>query len=336
MIAITYGRYGTPDVLALNEVTTPAPKPGEVLVRIRAAAATPTGCAFRAGKPIVTRLFMGMRRPKAPILGSDFAGEIAAIGDGVSALQIGDTVYGTTAPGSGAYAQYLTLPATGAIVPKPANLTFAEAAGLSDGVLTALPFLRDKAKLRPGQTILINGASGSIGTMAVQLAKHYGAHVTAVCSGANADLVRSLGADSVIDYTSEDFTAGRNAYDVVFDAVGKSSFGRCRRILKPRGRYLTTVPSMTGMLAVLWTSIRGGRRAIFAATGLRAAADKARDLEFVRGLAEAGIVRPITDRSYLLAEMAEAHRYVETGHKRGSVTVTMPAADKLAFPQIAG
>ncbi len=227
----------------------------------------------------------------------------------------------------GACAQYKCLPKTAALVKKPTNLTDEEVAGICEGALTALPFLRDEAGLRPGQRVLINGASGGIGSIAVQLAKYFGAHVTGVCSGANLELVSSLGADRVIDYTQEDFTLGDESYDVIFDTVGKSSFFRCRAALRPQGIYLTTVPSLTIMLQMLGTSMLSKKRAIFAAAGKRTCAEKVKDLDLVKRLVESGAIKPVVDRRYRLEQLAEAHRYVEKGHKRGSVVVTVPHDD---------
>jgi len=323
MRAMTLARYGTPDVFRLDTLPSPEPKAGEVLVRIHATAATPSDCAMRMGRPLVVRLFAGLRRPRASILGDVFAGEVVAVGPGATKFRPGDAVYGTAAPGSGTYAEFICLSENGPIAPKPESLSFAEAAAISDGAVTALPFLRDHGKVGPGQRVLVNGASGAIGTIAVQLAKHFGAEVTGVCSTRNVDLVRSLGADRVIDYTTTDFTAARNAYDVIFDAVGKSSFARAGRALKPGGRYLTTVPTFGAVAQGLRTRFFGSRRAIFAMTGLRRSSDKAADLDYATRLVEAGRLRSVTDRSYPLDRLGEAHAYVETGHKRGSVVIAL-------------
>ncbi|MCW5718929.1 MAG: NAD(P)-dependent alcohol dehydrogenase [Bauldia sp.] len=324
MRAMTLARYGTPDVFHLGTMPSPEPKAGEVLVRIHATAATPSDCAMRLGRPLVIRLFAGLRRPKASILGDVFAGEVVAVGPGATKFRPGDAVYGTAAPGTGTYAELLCLSENGPIARKPDGLSFSEAAGISDGVVTALPFLRDHGRVGPGQRVLVNGASGAIGSIAVQLAKHFGAEVTGVCSTRNVDLVRSLGADHVIDYTTTDFTAARNAYDVIFDAVGKSSFARAGRALKPGGRYLTTVPTFGAVAQGLRTRLFGSRRAVFAMTGLRSGPAKAADLHFANGLIEAGQLRAVTDRTYPLSRLAEAHAYVETGHKRGSVVIAVP------------
>jgi NADPH:quinone reductase-like Zn-dependent oxidoreductase len=240
----------------------------------------------------------------------------------VKGFRVGDQVFASSGASLGAHAEYICLPEDGAMATKPVNMTFEEAAAVSEGGLTALPFLRDKGKIERGQTVLINGASGAVGTSAVQLAKYFGAVVTGVCSTTNVELVRSLGADEVIDYTREDFTGSGRAYDIIFDAVGKNSFLRCRGALKPGGIYLTTVPTPAIALQMLWTSRVGSKRAVFAATGLRPAKEKAKDLLFLKELCEAEALKPVIDRRYPMEQAADAHRYVETGHKKGHVVIT--------------
>jgi NADPH:quinone reductase-like Zn-dependent oxidoreductase len=322
MKAIVQERYGSPDVLWLEEVEKPVPADNEVLVRIDAAVVTPPDCAFRKAEPSITRLFNGLLRPKISILGGDFAGVIEAIGNNTTRFKTGDQVYGTSAS-FGAHAEYICLPEHGGLALMPDNMTCEEAVALSDGALTALPFLRDHGQVRKGQNVLINGASGSVGAAAVQLAKYFGAEVTGVSSTMNLDLVRSLGADKVIDYTQQDFTRTGETYDVIFDAVGKSSFSRCKASLKQRGIYLTTVLSAAIPLQMLWTARFRGKQAIIALTGLRSPEDKANDLAFLGELAEAGMIRPVIDRRYSLGQIADAHRHVETGHKKGSVVVVV-------------
>jgi NADPH:quinone reductase-like Zn-dependent oxidoreductase len=234
---------------------------------------------------------------------------------------VGDEVFGTMAPKFGAHAEYVCLSEDAAVEPKPAGLGYAEAAALADG--TALCFLRDKAGLKPGQTILINGASGAVGAAAVQLAKHFGATVTGVCSGANTDLARKLGADHVIDYTEADFARAGRSYDVIFDVAGASSFSRCRAALNPAGAYLTTAPSPAIFLQMPWTSRFGSRHAVVAFTGLRAPGEKRRDLRYITELAEATALVPVIDTAYPLRRIADAHRHVDAGHKRGNVVVTL-------------
>lgn len=321
MKAAVQTEYGPPDVLEVRDVEKPVPGHDEVLIRIHASTVTHPDCAMRKADPFIVRFFAGLLKPRGnAILGDSLAGQVEAVGRGVTLFAPGDRVFGVTG-GRGAHAEYVCLPQTAALVPKPASLDDPEAAGLAYGFLTAMPFLRDLAKVRPGRTLLVNGAAGSVGTVAVQIARHLGAEVTGVCSAANLDLVASLGAGRVIDYAEEDFTEADGAYDIVFDAVGRSTFARCRRALKPDGVYLTTVPSLAILLQMLWTSRRGGRKAIFAATGLRRPAEKIRDLHLLGELAEAGTIRPVIDRRYRLDEIAAAHAYVETGHKAGDVVV---------------
>jgi NADPH:quinone reductase-like Zn-dependent oxidoreductase len=332
MKAIVYERYGPPTVLQLREVEQPAPRDDEVLIKVHATTVSSVECAMRNGDPLVARLFIGLRKPICTTPGEVLAGEVVAVGKDVRRLKAGDRVFGSTkgahlfvAAGQdwGACAQYKCLPEGAALALKPANLTDEEAAAICEGALTALPFLRDTAGLRRGQSILINGASGSIGTIAVQLARHLGAAVTGVCSTANLELVRSLGADQVIDYTREDFTRSGQAYDVIFDVAGKSSFSRCRGSLGPDGVYMTTRPTLAISLQMLRASRTGGKRAVFAASGLRSLSEKARDLELIRALVEAGKLKPVIDRRYTLQQIVEAHRYVEHGHKQGSVVIAM-------------
>jgi NADPH:quinone reductase-like Zn-dependent oxidoreductase len=329
MKAVVYTTYGMPDVLHISEVPSPTPKNNEVLIRIHAAAVTTTDCKLRSGDKLM-RLVFGLRRPKRPILGTEFAGEIEAVGKEVQHYRLGDQVFAATGAGFGAYAEYICLPEDGALAPKPANATYAEAAAICEGGLTALPFLRDTGKIQRGHRVLINGASGAVGASAVQLAKVFGADVTGVCGPTNVELVRSLGADTVIDYSKEDFTRTGQLYDIIFDAVGKSSFSRCKGSLKPGGVYLATVPSLALYAHVLRTAKLSGKKAKVAATGLRPPSEKAKDLRYLADLTEAGTLKPTVDRSYPMAQVAEAHRHVETGHKRGTVVITMDNATELA------
>jgi len=323
MKVIICTKYGSPDVLQLKEVEKPTPKDNEVLIRIFAAIVSPSDCVFRKGEPFIARFFSGLIRPKNSIPGEMLAGEIEAVGKDVKLFKKGDQVFGSTGMSLGAYAEYICLPEEGVLIIKPANLTYEDAATVCDGALTALPFLRDKGNIQSGQKVLINGASGSVGTAAVQLAKYYGAEVTGVCSTTNLELVKSLGADKVIDYTKEDFTQSGETYDVIFDAVGKSLFTRCKSSLTQRGVYLTTVPTLVIMLQMLWTSKIGSKRAIIAFTGLRPAREKTKDLIFLKELVETGKIKSVIDRRYPLEQTAEAHRYVETGHKKGNVVITV-------------
>jgi NADPH:quinone reductase-like Zn-dependent oxidoreductase len=319
MKAIVYTKFGPPDVLQLKEVEKPAPKADEVLIRIYATTVAAEDPRIRASPGL-----NGLGKPRKPILGFYLAGEIVSTGRDVKRFSIGDRVYGNTGLKIlSTYAEYTCMPEDGALAIKPANLTYEDSAAIPNGALTALPFLRDQGKIRSGQKVLINGASGTVGTCAVQVAKYYGAEVTGVCSTTNLELVKSLGADHVIDYTQEDFTQSGQTYDIIFDAVGKSSFSRCKSSLKDGGIYLTTVPTPGGMLQSLWTSIAGGKKVAFAATGLRPARDKAKDLAFIRELVESGRIKAVIDRRYPLEQIAEAHRYVEKGHKKGDVVITV-------------
>lgn len=320
MYAVGHTKYGPPEVLRMMETQKPVPKDDEVLVRIHTATATAVDCAFRQGSPYMARLFTGLLRPKRMIPGSELAGVIEAVGSRVKQYQAGDRVFGAAL---GANAEYACIPEAGEIALMPEGWTFEQAAAVPYGALTALPFLRDMAAVGPGKQVLINGASGTIGTYAVQLARHYGAEVTGICSANNAAMVKSLGADTVIDYTREDWTRSDHAYDVIFDAVGKSSFTSCRRILKPGGVYLTTVSSASVLFHMMRTSFFGGKKAVLGLTGLRQTADRRKDLAFIVGLLEAGSIHPVIDRVYPFDQLAEAHRYVETGRKKGSVVIAV-------------
>jgi NADPH:quinone reductase-like Zn-dependent oxidoreductase len=330
MNAITYRRYGAPSVVGIERIAKSVAGENEVLVRVRAASIGAADSAARLGNPAMVRLFSGLFTPRIPVLGSDFSGVIAHVGSEVTGWAVGDEVIGVTSVRMSAHAEYVTMPGDGPLVLKPADMNWEHAASLAE--LTALPFLRDGAKLTAGQRVLINGASGSVGVSAVQLAKHFGAHVTAVCSGANAELVRSIGADEVIDYTVVDFTAvdftdpavstPAQPFDVVFDAVGKSSFRRCARLLTPTGIYLSTVPSVPLLVRAAFIKRARGRRAGILFTGLRKAQAQLADLTEIVRLAGLGVVVPVVDSSFDVANAAAAHARVDSGRKRGSVVVT--------------
>lgn len=326
MRAIFAARYGDPDVLEIREVEKPTPKDNEVLIRILATATAQPDVAFRSGQPYLSRLFVGLTAP-TKIPGDVLAGVIEETGPNVSLFKVGDAVFGSSGAGMGTNAEYIVLPEDAALAIKPESVTFEEAAAISEGSLTAMPFLRDGGKLQAGQRILINGAAGGIGVYAIQLAKYLGAEVTAVCGPSNLDLVRSLGADHAIDYTQADFAKTGERYDVIFDAVSKRSFAQCRDALLPGGRYLCTVPS-GGVMAAMLISAFSDKKAVLMTTGLRKPADKKKDLELFTGLIASGALRPVISRTYPLAQMAAAHRYVETGHKRGSVAITIGHVDR--------
>lgn len=318
MTAAAYRRYGGPEVLQPEQLPVPSPRQGEVLVRVAAVAASAADAALRSAQPFAARLAAGLLRPRNPVLGSEVAGIVVALGPGVTSVAVGARVVGATGAGMGGYAEYVCLEAAGTAV-VPDGIDLPDAVGVTEGGLTALPFLRDQARVVPGQRVLVNGASGCVGTSAVQLAVHLGAAVVGVCSGPNADLVRSLGAVEVIDYTTTDFTAAREAYDVVFDTVATSSFRRTRRALRPGGVYLTTAPSPVAAVQSLVTRSTARRHVRLGFTGLRSQAEKVADMALLLGLAERGIVRPVVDRRYPLSDAATAHQYVGSGHKRGTV-----------------
>ena len=320
MKAIVWTKYGNPDVLKLREVEQPDPKGNEVRIRIHAAVITPSDCAFRKADPFMIRFMYGLTKPKTTTQGVEFAGEVEAVGREVSLFKKGDQVYGLSPNHFGAHAEYICLPEEKLLTLKPVNATYEETAAVCDGAPTALIFLRDQANIQKGQKVLINGASGAVGAYAVQLAKYYGAEVTGVCSTANVDLVKSLGADKVIDYTRQDFSKDRDSYDIIFDAIGKSSFKKCKNSLKAKGVYLSTVPALATMLQMLWTSKFSDKKVKFTTAGLKQ--NKA-NLMFLKDLVEAGRIKPVIDRRYPLEKIADAHRYVETGRKKGNVIITL-------------
>jgi len=316
MKAIVYTKFGPPEVLQLKEVGKPTPKANEVLIRIHATSVVKEDPDMRASPG-----FNGFLKPRHPILGQELAGEIESTGKDVTRFKPGDQVFGFDM--FGAYAQYKCMPENGTLAIKPANLSYEEAASIPNGALTALPFLRDKGKIQSGQTVLIYGASGSVGSAAVQLARYYGADVTGVCSAANLEWVKSLGAAQVIDYTRENFTKNGKTYDIIFDTVGKIPFSACKGSLADEGIYLSTVPSPIILLHALWPAKGGSKKAKFIAAGLRPASEKVKDLVFLSRLIEAGEIKPVIDRCYPLEQIAEAHRYVEQGHKKGNVVITV-------------
>lgn len=319
MKAIVYTKFGSPEVLHLQEVEKPTPKDNEVLIKIVATTVAKEDPDMRASPGA-----NGFLKPSHPILGQELAGEVEAIGREVTRFRPGDQVFGMEF--FGAYAQYKCMPENGVLVIKPANISYEDAASIPNGALTALPFLRDQARIRSGQTVLIYGASGSVGSAAVQLARYYGAEVTAVCSTVNLERVKSLGADQVIDYTRENFTENGKTYDIIFDTVGKKPFSTCKGSLVDGGIYLSTVPSPIILLHAVWPANSGGKKVKFLAAGLRPASEKVKDLVFLTRLIEAGEFTPIIDRCYPMEQIADAHRYVEQGHKKGNVVITIPAS----------
>jgi NADPH:quinone reductase-like Zn-dependent oxidoreductase len=329
MKAILHTEYGPPDELQLKEVEKPVPKEDEVLIKIHATTVTTSDCNIRNFTFVpslfvpISRMQFGFTKPKNNILGLDLAGEIEAVGVDVKRFKKGDHVFGSSEPALGAHAEYICIPEEWAITKKPANLTYEEAASIPLAAITALFFIRDQGNIRAGQNILINGASGAIGTFAVQLAKYYGAEVTGVCSTKNLELVKSLGADQVIDYTKEDFTKTGQTYDFIFDVVGKSSFSSCKNLLKKNGIYLVTLPKLDTLIQMLWTSMVGDKKV---KNGTQPATIE--NLDFLKELTEAGKLKTIIDRRYPLEETAEAFRFVEKGHKKGSVVITVDHNNK--------
>jgi NADPH:quinone reductase-like Zn-dependent oxidoreductase len=324
MKAILHTKYGPPDELQLKEVDKPLPKDNEVLIKVHASTVTTTDCNVRnltfvpKSFRFLAGMMFGFKKPKINILGIDLAGEIEAVGNKVKRFRIGDQVFGSAGTKFGAHAEYVCVSEEGALVIKPAKMTFSEAAAISLAGNTALFYIRDLAKIQPGQKILIHGASGAIGTYAVQLAKYYGAEVTGVCSAANAEMLKSLGATKVIDYTKEDFTKSGERFDFVFSVVGKTTFSQCKGLLKQKGIYLENMLELKDMLTMMWTSIIGGKKM---KGGVSAA--KAVNLNFFIELIESGKLKPVIDRSYPLEQTANAFQYVEQGHKKGNVVITV-------------
>ena len=333
MKAIVHTQYGSPDVLHLQEVDTPTPKKNEVLVRVLASSVNfgdITARNFKAIRPsefsmplplwLPSRIMMGYRKPRNPILGSEFAGEVTAIGSEVTQFQIGDQVFGYRGMHMGTNAEYVCIAETGIIAPKPHNITHEEAVTLPYGALTALNLLR-KVEIQPGQRVLVNGASGSIGSYAVQLAKHYGAVVTGVCSTPRIEYVKSLGADAVIDYTQEDFTKNGEQYDLIFDVLGKSSFARCKNSLTTNGRYLLASFKMHQVFQMIRTALFGKKKVICALSSENQA-----DLNVVKQLVEEGAIHAIIDKRFPLTQVADAHRYIENGYRKGGLVIQVQGA----------
>lgn len=320
MLAAVTTKYGSPNVLKISEVTKPKAKPNEVVVRVHASSVTAADMMMRRGSPYYGRLFLGLLKPKNSVSGTGFAGEVETIGSEVSKFNIGDRVFGETVFGFGSNAEFTCVPQDGIIMKMPEDISFDAASLLCDGPLTSMNFLKRLVDVKPGQRVLINGASGSLGTAAVQLAKYYGAHVTGVCSSANETMVKSLGADQVIDYTKMDFTKTDQTWDVIYDTVGKSSFSKCKSVLTANGHYLS--PVLDGTLwSMLWTSMFGTKKAKFSATGVLPKPVLKLLLADVRELIVSGDLEVVIDRRYRLDQIVEAHQYVDGGHKKGNVVL---------------
>ena len=319
MKADIYEEYGAPDVLQLKEVEKPTPKDNEVLIKVYATTVTAGDLKTRKADPFFLRFMFGLIRPNMNILGSEFAGEIESIGADVKKFKKGDQVFGNSMVG-GTYAEYMCLPEEGVVAIKPANMTYEEAAAGPSGAIVTLQGLR-KYNIQSGQKVLVYGASGSLGTAAIQLAKVFGAEVTGVCSTTNVEMVKSLGADKVIDYTQEDFAKNGETYDLILDVVGKSSFSKSKGSLKPSGVYLSSWPSLPLVLQVIWTSMIGGKKAKIMTEN-----PSLKSLMFIKELYEGGKIKPVIDRRYPLAQTAAAHSYVNTGRKKGNVVITLAHA----------
>lgn len=319
MKAIVYAKYGPPEVLQLHDVEKPVPKDNEILIKIYATTVTSGDARMRRADPFAVRFFNGLTVPKkVTILGNELSGKIEAIGKDVKLFKTGDDVFGQTGLSLGANAEYICLPEYGSLAIKPANITYEEAASIPFGGSTTLHFLR-KANITTGQKVFIYGASGSLGTSAIQLAKYFGAEVTGLCSSSNLELVRSLGADKVIDYTKEDFTKSGLTYDIIFDTVGASPFSGCLKSLNEKGVYLRAVHmALPPVVRGLWTSIFSSKKVI---GGI--AVERKENIVFLKELIESGKLKPVIDKVFPIEKTAEAHTYVDTGHKKGNVVITV-------------
>ena len=319
MIAAVYKKYGPPEVVKLAEVDRPSPRSNEVLVKVQATTVNRTDCGFRSAEYFISRLFSGLFKPKFEILGNEFAGIIEAVGNDVTLFNIGDKVFGYNDSKFGAHAEYMTIAETDAITTIPNELTFEEAAPITEGAHYALCDIR-AAKTKSGHDVMIYGASGAIGSAAVQLVKYFGAKVTAVCNTKNVEVVKSLGADQVIDYLAQDFTKIHQKFDFIFDAVGKSSFGQCKPLLKKRGIYISTElgKNSENIFLALLTPLLGGKKVLFPLPTI-----KKEDVIFLKKLVESGKYKPLVDRSYHLDKIVDAYKYVETRQKVGNIVITL-------------
>lgn len=316
-------KYGGPEVYQMIDIDTPNPEENEVLVKVYRAVVSPTDGNFRSGKPLIARVFSGLFKPKKKIHGEMFVGAVVEVGTNVTDFKVNDMVYGSNGMKLGAYAEYVAVNVKEAIKKVPEDLEYKDVLALIDGGITALPFLKEAGNIKSGDSVLINGASGAVGSMAVMIAKHFKAEVTGVCSTHNVEKVKSLGADYIIDYKKEDFTKNNNSYDIIFDAVGKSSYGKAKTALKETGIYLSTFPTPVVMIQALFRKNSKNKRASFMAAGLRKPNVKIEDLSYLEELVRSGELKPLHGKVYKLKDLGKAQTYVETGHKVGNVTINI-------------
>jgi len=321
MKAIIATGYGGPEMLKLSEVQKPGFNDYEVLVKIVASSATAADCMMRSGKPYIGRLFTGLKKPKHAIPGTGFSGFVVSVGEKVQSFKIGDDVFGETTLGFSTNAEYVAIPETGVILHKPENLKHHEACSICDGFLTSIHFLKNIAKIKKGHKVLINGASGSLGTAAIQLAKLYGAEVTGICSSRNIGLVKSLGADFVVDYTTEDFTAYHKKYDIIYDTVGKLTYTKTKHSLTDKGKFISPVLTFSIIAQMLKTKVVGQTKVLFGATGMLSETQLRSLLGELISFVKDGKIKTVIDRQYPLEKLAEAHKYIASGHKKGNVII---------------
>ena len=321
MKTIITTKYGSPDVLKVTEAVKPIPKEDEILIKIEASSVTAADSMMRKGEPYYGRLFIGLTKPKNPVPGTGFAGTIEAIGKEVKNFKVGEAVFGEIVLGPGTNCEYVCVPESGVVLSKPSNISFEEAAPVCDGALTSMSFLKDIGHIKPGQKILINGASGSLGSAAVQLAKEFGAEVTGVCSTSNIDLVKTLGADNSIDYTKIDFTKQSTHYDVIYDTVGTLSFSNCKKVLTANGIFMSPVLGMPLLFQMIKSGISGRKKAKFSATGLRPVSELNILFKQLKELLEKGALKTHIDKTYPLEDISKAHQYVDSGRKKGNIVL---------------
>ncbi len=318
MKAVIYKQYGGPEVLQLVNQTIPVPEDDQILVNVKYTTVTTTECYFRAGKPYIVRLFTGLFKPKNQMLGEEIAGEVVEVGKNSTGFKKGDHVFGTMGPKFGGNAEYVSIGKEGVLDYLPENTSLEDAVACVDGFLTAMPFLRDTGKIKKGQKVLINGAAGMIGAAAVQIAKHFGAEVTGVGSSSSSEIIKGLGADHVIDYTQEDFTKSDKTYDIIFDTVGKTSFGKCKKVMNRNGIFLSAAVSVAALFSFLSFS---GKKIKTAATGLRKPEEKRKDLALLKEWLESGTYKALIDQTLPIDDIVKAHQLVDKGHKKGSMVI---------------